>query len=101
MKRFLYVCLVLIGVGVLVSCKTQKAVTVTFSDLDGEWNIVELNGKAVKAIDGRPFILFDIPRKTLSGNAGCNRIMGNIEYNDTQKNIIKNSRYSHGLSGYG
>ena len=34
-------------------------------------------------------IVIDVARKHLSGNAGCNRMNGNIEYTDAQKNIIK------------
>ena len=33
--------------------------------------------------------MFDVARQGLSGNAGCNRLMGKIEYNDAYRNIIK------------
>lgn len=89
MKNFLSVCLVLISMGLFVSCKSQQAVVASFSDFDGEWNVVELNGKALNPADTHQFIVFDIPRQTVSGNAGCNRMMGKVEYSDSQKNIIK------------
>ena len=34
-------------------------------------------------------IEFDVARHSLSGRAGCNRMMGQIEYSDSRKNIIK------------
>lgn len=89
MKKFLYVCLVMIGVGLLASCKSPKVAVANFSDLDGEWNIVELNGNALNPADTHQFIVFDMVRKSVSGNAGCNRMMGQLEFSDTHKNIIK------------
>lgn len=92
MKKYLYLCLAIICVGLLASCKTQKAVVATISDLDGEWNIVELNGKALNPSDTHQFIVFDIPQMRISGNSGCNRMMGLIDYNEARKNIIKFSQ---------
>lgn len=89
MKKFLYLCLIFVGVGLFVSCKSKNVAVASFSDLDGEWNIVELNGKVLNPTDSRQFIAFDVPRQTLSGNAGCNRMMGKIEYDNARKNIIK------------
>lgn len=89
MKKFLYVCLIMIGVGILASCKSPKAALASFSDLEGEWNIVELNGNALNPADTHQFIVFDMNRKSVSGNAGCNRMMGQLEFSDAQKNIIK------------
>lgn len=89
MKNFLYVCLAIVCVGAWVSCKSQKFVVATFSDLNGEWNVVELNGKKVNPAETHQFLVLDTDRKSLSGNAGCNRMMGKIEYSESQKNIIK------------
>jgi heat shock protein HslJ len=89
MKKYLYVCLVMIGVVILSSCKSQKVAVANFTDLDGEWNIVELNGKTLNPADTHQFIVFDMLRKSVSGNAGCNRMMGQLEFSDAQKNIIK------------
>lgn len=88
MKKYLFLCLAVVGIITFASCKTQKAVVATFSDLNGEWKVVELNGKKLDA-DNRQLLVIDTARKHLSGNAGCNRMTGNIEYNDSQKNIIK------------
>lgn len=89
MKNYLFVCLVLLSAGLFISCKSQKAAVATFSDLDGEWKVIELNGKMLTPSGTHPFIVLDMQRQTLSGNAGCNRMMGKVEYSDNQKNIIK------------
>ncbi|MCL3850682.1 MULTISPECIES: META domain-containing protein [Parabacteroides] len=89
MKKYLFLCLAVVGIAVFASCKSQKAVVATFSDLDGEWSVVELNGKRLDPADSKQLIVIDVARKHLSGNAGCNRMNGNIEYTDAQKNIIK------------
>ena len=88
MKKYLFLCLAVVGIAVFASCKSQKAVVASFSDLDGEWSVVELNGKKLDPADSKQLIVIDVARKHLSGNAGCNR-NGNIEYTDAQKNIIK------------
>ena len=41
----MYLCLAALSIGIFASCKAKKGVEATFSDLDGSWNIVELNGK--------------------------------------------------------
>ena len=45
MKKYLYLCLAVVGIAVFASCKSQKAVVASYSDLNGEWSVVELNGK--------------------------------------------------------
>lgn len=89
MKKYLFLCLAVVGIAVFASCKSQKAVVASFSDLDGEWSVVELNGKKLDPADSKQLIVIDVARKHLSGNAGCNRMNGSIEYTDAQKNIIK------------
>ena len=89
MKKYLFLCLAVVGIAVFASCKSQKAVVASFSDLDGEWSVVQLNGKKLDPADSKQLIVIDVARKHLSGNAGCNRMNGNIEYTDAQKNIIK------------
>lgn len=89
MKKYLFLCLAVVSIAVFASCKSQKAVVASFSDLDGEWSVVELNGKKLASADSKQLIVIDVARKHLSGNAGCNRMNGNIEYTDAQKNIIK------------
>ena len=85
----MYLCLAALSIGILTSCKAKKGVEATFSDLDGSWNIVELNGKVLNPAETNQVIEFDVARHSLSGRAGCNRMMGQIEYSDSRKNIIK------------
>ena len=85
----MYLCLAALSIGIFASCKTKKGVEATFSDLDGSWNIVELNGKVLNPAETNQVIEFDVARHSLSGRAGCNRMMGQIEYSDSRKNIIK------------
>lgn len=68
---------VLIG---LSSCASTKNAA-TLTDIDGEWNIIELNGTAVVPAPGQefPFIGFDTKAGRLHGNAGCNRMMGSFD----------------------
>ena len=85
-KGLFYICLLLVGVGLFAGCKSKKAVVASFSDLDGEWGVVEMNGKTLNPEETHQVLVFDVARQGLSGNAGCNRLMGKIEYNDAYKN---------------
>ena len=85
MKKYIYLCLAVLSIGIFASCKVKKGVEATFSDLDGSWNIVELNGKALNPAETNQVIEFDVARHSLSGKAGCNRMMGQVEYSDAHK----------------
>lgn len=90
MRKYLfYIFVCLMSVGVLAACKTRKVVEATVSDLDGEWVVVEMNGKPLAAGENQPVMRLDILRRGLSGNAGCNRLMGQIEYDSDHRNIIR------------
>ena len=67
----------IVGASLLMaSCGCSKK-TANVSALNGEWNIVEVDGKAVAATDEKlPFIGFDTAEKRIYGNSGCNRMMG-------------------------
>ena len=73
-KGLFYICLLLVGVGLFAGCKSKKAVVASFSDLDGEWGVVEMNGKTLNPEETHQVLVFDV---------------GKIEYNDAYKNIIK------------
>lgn len=64
----------------LSSCASTKDVA-TVDSLDGEWDIIEIDGTAVVPAPGQPFpfIAFDVHNGKVSGNAGCNRIMGSFD----------------------
>ena len=67
------------GVLLLTSCGTIKNAP-TFSDVDGEWNIVEINGIPLVSNPDRqqPFIGFDTQNGKIYGCCGCNRIMASL-----------------------
>lgn len=67
----MYLCLAALSIGIFASCKAKKGVEATFSDLDGSWNIVELNGKVLNPAETNQVIEFDVARHSLSGRAGA------------------------------
>ena len=58
-------------------CGSSKNALQT-SALEGEWNILTVNGKAATA-ERVPFIGMDLEKNRLYGCAGCNRIMGTLQ----------------------
>lgn len=77
MKKLIYF-VSIVGVSLVMAscCSTKKAVC--SASLNGEWNIVAVDGKPVKvtAEQPLPFIGFDMNAKRIYGNSGCNRMMG-------------------------
>lgn len=60
----------------LTSCHTAKeSVAVNENAMNGEWNIVEIQGNPVQA-ESQPFIGFDTKEGRVYGNSGCNQMMG-------------------------
>lgn len=66
----------------MVSCGTSKEVA-SLSSINGEWNIIEINGSAVVPVQGQelPFIGFDTTTGKVFGYSGCNRMMGSFDVN--------------------
>ena len=64
------------------SCGSTKE-TASLSSLNGEWNIIEVNGSAIVPAENQelPFIGFDTATGKVYGNSGCNRMMGSIDLN--------------------
>lgn len=90
MRIYLYLLLTVLSVGFFSGCKSTAKITASFADLNGEWNVVELNGKNLNPEETNQFLGIETSTERLFGNAGCNRIMGKVEYNNvTQKNIIR------------
>lgn len=89
MRSYLYYCIVFLGISLFWGCKTTQKLTATFADLSGEWNIVELNGKHLDPKETNQFLGIEQTTKRLFGNAGCNRMMGEVEYTPGDKNIIR------------
>lgn len=82
MKRaFLSVCVATALLG-LSSCRSAKDAA-TLSSIDGEWNIIEINGAAVVPAPNQefPFIGFETSTGKVYGSSSCNRIMGLLDVN--------------------
>ena len=72
----------------MVGCKSTANMSVSFNDLNGEWNIVNVNGVA-PAGENKPYIGIDSSTERLFGHAGCNRLMGQVEFPNAQKKNIR------------
>ena len=58
----------------------KKDTDVKLTVLNGEWKVKEVNGEAIPSgMENQPFIAFDVKKKTIHGNAGCNLINGGFE----------------------
>ena len=66
----------------MFSCRSvEKAIPL--SSINGEWNIIEVNGSKITPGESTPlpFIAFDTATGRVSGNSGCNRMMGSFDVN--------------------
>lgn len=78
MMKLKNLCLIALAVAGLCSCSSSKKATI--ADMKGEWDIVSLNGEAVKAgVAEQPFIGFDTKEGRIYGRSGCNRILGQLD----------------------
>lgn len=91
MKNVLWTVSFVLVILSMSGCKTQKAM-LSFTGLEGEWNLVELNGHTITSADYRPFFLFDMAQKRYSGSAGCNRMSGELAYDEGQPGKLKFGR---------
>ena len=59
------------------------------SQLNGPWNIVEVRGEPVAADrQPAPYIEFDYAQGRISGNSGCNRMMGSFQADTLQPGTL-------------
>ncbi|KAA6335411.1 hypothetical protein EZS27_016352 [termite gut metagenome] len=88
MKKTLILSGIVCVLFLLSSCYSVKPTSREI--LDGAWYIVEISGSTVvpPAKQDLPVISFDAKTGKVSGNSGCNRIMGQYNMN-AKKNIIK------------
>lgn len=63
-----FLSIALAGIG-LAACSTPV-------DLNGAWNIVEVNGEQITAVEETPFIEFDTENQRVHGNTGVNIMNG-------------------------
>ncbi|MBQ8673534.1 MAG: META domain-containing protein [Bacteroides sp.] len=66
----------------LSSCVSTKD-AVSFPDMNGEWNMIEIDGAPVIPAPGQefPFIAFDAKTGQVYGSTGCNRLTGQVDVN--------------------
>lgn len=71
------------AVALLSACGASKNAA-TFPAIEGEWDIIEVDGKKLEAGAGeqRPFIGFDTKAGRVYGYSGCNRLMSTLELNE-------------------
>lgn len=82
MRKIVVSIVVVAAVLAIMSCGTTRN-AVSLSSLNGEWNIIEVNGAAVVPGMGEklPFIGFDTATGKVFGNSGCNRMMSSFDVN--------------------
>ena len=70
----------------LSSCSATKTIG---PDLNGEWDIVEVNGAAIDTTktEFRPTLGFEIAKDNVYGCAGCNSIYGIARVNTAKQTI--------------
>ena len=72
---------------IIMSCGSTKSVS-DVAALNGEWNIVEVDGNKIKPADAEeaPFLGFDASESRVYGCTGCNRLTGAVKM-DSKGNI--------------
>ncbi len=86
MKKFFSLLLILGGLTLITSSCGSNKNLFSLSSIDGEWNILKVNGDTVKS-ESNPFIGFNISEKSVYGNSGCNSFSGEV----VQKPSLTNS----------
>ena len=80
-KVFVSICMA--GAALAMSSCRSVEKAIPLSSINGEWNIIEVNGSKIALGESRtlPFIAFDTATGRVSGNSGCNRMMGSFDVN--------------------
>lgn len=58
----------------LASCSSANP-----DSLNGEWEVVALQGKSLDSANEKPFLGFDTAKGTIYGYTGCNRLTGSCD----------------------
>lgn len=75
--------------GKAVATLKKRFYAMSVAELDGEWNIISVNNRTVGAgTDTKPTLSMDIKNNRISGNAGCNRIMGTLAYSNDKAQTV-------------
>lgn len=66
------------GMALLTSCQVTRH-AMSSSIIEGEWNITDVNGSAIKAANV-PYVGFNTRENRVYGNSGCNKIAGSFDF---------------------
>lgn len=93
MKKFMTYALLIPAMAVSFwSCSNSKT---NVQQLEGKWNITEVNGEAISTQENTPFMEFNMAEKKIHGNAGCNIFNTSLE---TDANDISALKIAQGMS---
>ena len=93
MKKFMMYALLIPAMAVSFwSCSDSKT---NVQQLEGKWNITEVNGEAISTQENTPFMEFNMAEKKIHGNAGCNIFNTSLE---TDANDISALKIAQGMS---
>lgn len=68
----------------------KKVSFISLSELNGNWNIVSVNGKSVsKKLETKPTLSFDVAARKVFGNTSCNNINGLLVSLEGSRNSLK------------
>lgn len=88
MKLLSSIILVLASIVIMSGCRSHYKAISDINELEGEWNVIELEGKSLSSDNPLPFLSFDLKEKRLSGNTGCNRIIGSLDIDESNSEMI-------------
>lgn len=79
-KLFIALCMAGVAAG-FTACGTSRTAVASLDALNGEWKIVKVGDKDVKAAPGEKeaFIGLNVKEKRLYGNTSCNNLLGGFE----------------------
>ena len=93
MKKFMMYALLIPAMAVSFwSCSNSKT---NVQQLEGKWNITEVNGEAISTQENTPFMEFNMAEKKIHGNAGCNIFNTSLE---TDANDTSAPKIAQGMS---
>ncbi len=93
MKKFMMYALLIPAMAVSFwSCSNSKT---NVQQLEGKWNITEVNGEAISTQENTPFMEFNMAEKKIHGNVGCNIFNTSLE---TDANDISALKIAQGMS---
>lgn len=93
MKKFMMYALLIPAMAVSFwSCSNSKT---NVQQLEGKWNITEVNGESISTQENTPFMEFNMAEKKIHGNAGCNIFNTSLE---TDANDISALKIAQGMS---